>query len=198
MEDKNKTKTKYENYGCSSYRKDILIQVWVDSRKLATFTKWYFKKELALKVKGEGEDKSRGLKINTVPELATCIIDELNKKLVEKNEVEEVKFCYEAREILNRELEIPNVSNNKRKERNLFYNLQLDRKIKEAGENPVEESIVEKGKSKSPSKSPSPSPGSPEQILLKPLVSTKEWERITEKIRLKENETRLKENESER
>jgi len=93
-----------------NYKGDALVQVWVDSRKLAMLSRWL----------DEGGYSTRYLS-----EVVRFTIDEVVEKLVESGVVEKIEFTGEARDYLVRKYRV-DLNPRGRGRRNILHNMQLD------------------------------------------------------------------------
>lgn len=103
-----------------TYKRDVLMQVWMQSRHLATLLKWL---------------DSSGVLIRFRSEIVQVVIEQVLHHLVDSGEVEMIEFAEGARVMLeNRFGAASNPSG--RGEKNVYHNLTLDSRRKELGIEP--------------------------------------------------------------
>ena len=93
-----------------NYKGDVLVQSWIDARKLATLSKWL----------DEGGYFTRFLS-----DIVKIVIDEVVGQLVEGGKCEMVEFSEDARDYLVSKYRV-NLNPSNRGKRNMLHNLHLD------------------------------------------------------------------------
>lgn len=107
----------------TNYKGDVLVQAWVDARKLAALSVWL----------DEGGYVTRHLS-----DLVTITIDEVVSKLIDAEMVEKIEFTDEARNLLIAKYRAQ-LNPGGRGKRNMLHNLHLDELRRSRFKNEVNE-----------------------------------------------------------
>jgi hypothetical protein len=98
-----------------TYKKDSLVQVWVDSRKLAMLSRWF-------------DDGGRSTRF--LSDVVKFTIDLVIDSLLSEGKIDRVEFTSDAREMLERKYRV-NLNPSGRGDRNVIHNLTLDERRRE-------------------------------------------------------------------
>ena len=92
------------------YKNDAHVQVWIDSRKLATLSRWL---------------DENGLVTRFLSDVVRLTLDQVVASLTNEGKFKLIESCAEAREMLERKYRV-NLNPRGRGEKNLLHNLVLD------------------------------------------------------------------------
>lgn len=135
-----------------SYKPDVLVQVWVEARKLVMLNQWL--------------DKN-GFSTRFMSEIVRNTIDVVVDQLLLTGEVEKIEFNQIARDILQHRYNRDNLNPRGRGDRNVVHNLHLDNIRRESLSSSSDQEFVS---------------GINKPVQASKGISDDEWERVQKRI----------------